>query len=250
MQPLRTLILGRLKALQSYFHISEASPLVAAALDHQWVLDLITLQEHSRLEERVIEYLQGCARDGAVFTLVEVGVVPGLFRHRIAAAASERWKVIELDPLLAQLRRAQRNTPIGCVTEPTFLAVAGVGQRMPLRDACADAVMLIFLLHELSKPDRDQIVSEAWRILKPGGSLIAIDFADAASFRGRALLAMFAALGQRHLRAFVRDDIVPVALRSAVESVDRTLFHEGTFQMVVAHKGGGDQPADVILPSV
>jgi SAM-dependent methyltransferase len=52
--------------------------------------------------------------------------------------------------------------------------LAGDAQRLPLADACADAVMLVSMLHHVERPA--VALAEARRVLRPGGRLALMVF--------------------------------------------------------------------------
>ena len=72
-------------------------------------------------------------------------------------------------------------------------AVQGDASRLPLRSEAADAVLVVDALHHL--PRTDAVVSEAVRVLRPGGVLVIREF-DRGTLRGR-----FLAVGE-HLVGF------------------------------------------------
>jgi SAM-dependent methyltransferase len=47
---------------------------------------------------------------------------------------------------------------------------------LQLADASQDAVVLFFLLHEQPADVRRQTLAEAWRVTKPGGKLVVVDY--------------------------------------------------------------------------
>lgn len=53
---------------------------------------------------------------------------------------------------------------------PGIAFVVGDGRRLPVRDASADRVLLIEVLHHVA--DADAVLREALRVLRPGGSLL------------------------------------------------------------------------------
>jgi ubiquinone/menaquinone biosynthesis C-methylase UbiE len=55
---------------------------------------------------------------------------------------------------------------------------AGNAEQLPYPDACFDAVVNVFLLHELPGRVRRDVVSEMLRVLKPGGVLVIEDAAQ------------------------------------------------------------------------
>jgi ubiquinone/menaquinone biosynthesis C-methylase UbiE len=76
-------------------------------------------------------------------------------------------------------------------------------QSLPFSDARFDVVLSTVMLHHLPRTARVQAVSEARRVLKPGGRLLAVDFVRSS---GKGLLAHF----HRHGRVDPRDLIALV----------------------------------------
>lgn len=103
-----------------------------------------------------------------------VDVAGGSGRGVLAVDAPER---IVVDAAPGMLRRADAKG---------LAAISGDAGRLPLRSASADAVLIVDALHHVG--DRDGAVSEAARILRPGGVLVVAEF-DPTTVRGRALVA-------------------------------------------------------------
>ena len=78
---------------------------------------------------------------------------------------------IDLSP--AYLRKANQLLSETPGTLPQL--VQGQAEDMPYRDNFFDALSCVFLFHELPGPVRQQIIDEAYRVTKPGGSLIICD---------------------------------------------------------------------------
>lgn len=78
---------------------------------------------------------------------------------------------IDLSP--AYLRKANQLLSETPGTLPQL--VQGQAEDMPYRDNFFDALTCVFLFHELPGPVRQQIIDEAYRVTKPGGSLIICD---------------------------------------------------------------------------
>ncbi len=53
--------------------------------------------------------------------------------------------------------------------------VQGAAEALPLADTSLDAVTSVFLFHELPRKVRAEVVAEAARVLKPGGSFVLVD---------------------------------------------------------------------------
>lgn len=110
------------------------------------------------------------AGSGPFEFLVDLGTGTGrmltLFAHRVARAEGVDISHKMLTIARSNLENAGVNNASvrqGDVTAP------------PFADGCADLVILHQVLHYLDRPER--VLSEASRILKPGGRLLIVDFA-------------------------------------------------------------------------
>jgi ubiquinone/menaquinone biosynthesis C-methylase UbiE len=127
-----------------------------------------------------------------------------------AAAAMRRQALVPLAKALGRTRRTARLLDVGCGTgkflravkanhprlhvtgldlSPYYLAVArrllepwsrtrlvaGPAEAMPFADGEFDAVIAIYLFHELPPRVRRAVVAEIRRVLKPGGVMILVD---------------------------------------------------------------------------
>jgi ubiquinone/menaquinone biosynthesis C-methylase UbiE len=75
-------------------------------------------------------------------------------------------------------------------------------EELPFPDGCFDVVMSTLMLHHLPRPVREQCVREIRRVLKPGGRVLAVDFATPARER-KSLVARFHRHGHMALRDIV-----------------------------------------------
>lgn len=79
---------------------------------------------------------------------------------------------IDLDPAMLRLAgkdRRRRKLP----DVPLHLADA---RRLPFPDASFDGASISFALHEKERSDRGEVISEMKRVVRPGGTLVFIDF--------------------------------------------------------------------------
>jgi SAM-dependent methyltransferase len=94
--------------------------------------------------------------------LVDVGGGTGNYSR---ALRDEGWDPLVVDREPGMLARAKAK---GLET------VQGDAQKLPLPDGCADAVMLVSMLHHVEDPSR--AIAEAKRILRPRGRLVLMVF--------------------------------------------------------------------------
>lgn len=104
-------------------------------------------------------------------TIVELGTGPGL----LAIELHKLWpqaKIIGVDPSDEMLSIARKNAEEAGV--PVFEAKLGTAEEIPLAPESADLVVSQSSFHEWEDPHKG--LGEAFRILKPGGSLILKDY--------------------------------------------------------------------------
>lgn len=92
-------------------------------------------------------------------SLLEVGAGTGWWCRRLAARG---WEVTAVEPSAAMRARGAATSPA------TWLD--GAAERLPTADAAFDAVLLTTVLEFVADPDR--ALAEAWRALRPGGTLV------------------------------------------------------------------------------
>ncbi len=99
--------------------------------------------------------------------VVDIGAGPIRYVQELARAqASNVLRYVAVEPDLSALERA-------AAALPEALCLQGTGEHLPLRDGCADAVMMLRSFNHLR--DVPQALREVARVLKPGGVFLACD---------------------------------------------------------------------------
>lgn len=96
-------------------------------------------------------------------SIVDVGCSEGALVRRLAAAGAD---VVGVDTQADVLARARAHEP---VRGERYLE--GTGQRLPLPDGSADAVLFIHSLHHVPEELMDAALAEAARVVRPGGAV-------------------------------------------------------------------------------
>lgn len=99
--------------------------------------------------------------------VIDVGGGPGVYSAWLAA---QGYRVQLIDPVPLHVEEARRLSDAGT----PFDVHLGDARQLPLDDATADAVVLMGpMYHLVERADRGLALAEAWRVLRPGGILIA-----------------------------------------------------------------------------
>lgn len=95
--------------------------------------------------------------------IIDVGCAFGYGSAAIAAGAAPGRTVVGVENNSEHLEPAQRDFP-------WIKVIDGDAERLPVRDGCADAVLLLDVIEHLADPSH--AISEARRVLRPGGTVI------------------------------------------------------------------------------
>jgi ubiquinone/menaquinone biosynthesis C-methylase UbiE len=138
--------------------------------------------------------------------------------------------VTGLDASPRAIAQAQANIP-----QATF--VKGFAEAMPFADASFDVVHTSMALHEMEPDQRDQILQEVYRVLKPGGIFTLIDFHSPTNPIFWPGLAMFLWLFETHTAWELVRSGLETALVQAGLQLDRTSYAVGgSLQILQARK--------------
>ncbi|MDP2872575.1 MAG: methyltransferase domain-containing protein, partial [Bacillota bacterium] len=171
-----------------------------------------------------------CPDSGAVLDLC---TGTGLLARRIALRRPDvRVHGLDLDAaMIAEARRlnggiANCSFSVGDVTE------------LPADDASVDAVTCALGLHEMPAADVPRALAEAWRVLRPGGQLLVLDFSPRPRRLGsRTALRVLRRL-EAHLEGFLTLDILAEMKASGVATVSDRMPPGGLYQLLDGTKPG------------
>lgn len=147
------------------------------------VTKLERLNDPGRLETLSPDVMWDALRAPDPAVIVEIGAGTGVF----AAAFAERAPhatvyAVDTEPIMLEWMMAHRAE----VATGRVVPVQGTATTVPLPDGMADVVAMVNLHHELQHPKA--IYSEAYRLLKPGGRVLVVDWAPKETPRGPALV--------------------------------------------------------------
>lgn len=107
--------------------------------------------------------------------ILDVGGGPGRYA---AALAAQGYQVTLIDPVEKHIEQARR---VSDEMAEGFVAQRGDARKLDAPDGSVDAVLLLGPLYHLNHEDRALSLSEAMRVLRPGGVLVAAAISQFAS---------------------------------------------------------------------
>jgi arsenite methyltransferase len=136
-----------------------------------------TPAETEGIPGEALQYSFGCGNPLAFAgvsegeTVVDIGSGAGLDAILAARAVGDSGHVFGLDMTEEMIERAWENVNQAGLSNITFLL--GVAEDIPLADETADWVISNCVIN--LSPDKEQVFSEIYRILKPGGRVLISD---------------------------------------------------------------------------
>jgi len=201
-------------------------PLGVKVFERQWLVNLILWGNYSRLRDAALNEL-GQSLPGST---LQVACVYGDLSDRIgkrAATAQGRLDVVDVVPI--QLLNLRSKLSEG--TPARLMAMDST--RLQLPDHSYDRALVFFLMHEQPANVRRQTIREVFRVVKPGGKVVIVDYARPRWWHPLRYLwwPVLAALEPFALD-FCRQDIGSWLPASRVNRLCRRNFFGGLYQLV------------------
>jgi len=183
-----------------------------------WIL---TLGRERAFRQRLVELAGLQPRDKVLDIGCGTGTLAIVAKQRVGPEGT----VDGVDASPEMIGRAKRKASKAGVEVRFQIAIV---EDLPFPDECFDVVMSTLMLHHLPRPVREQCVREMRRVLKPGGRVLAVDFATPARER-KGLLARSHRHGHMALR-----EIVELLNEGGLRVVERGAVGVSDLHFVVA----------------
>jgi len=214
--------------LRRHYWFAYLYPWTVVFWDHLLMVNLVLLGNYSRLRDVTLKYFASKSAGN----VLQIASVYGDLVPKLAAWTGENGGTFDLvDVLPLQLNTARRK--IRDARQVRFFNMDA--SRLDLPAGHYDHVLLYFLLHELPDGVRRHALSEAFRVTKPGGEVVIVDFARPYWWNPfRYLWCVFLAIFEPFALGLWWHDIgemMPENCRSYPRA--QTRFFGGLFQMTV-----------------
>jgi demethylmenaquinone methyltransferase/2-methoxy-6-polyprenyl-1,4-benzoquinol methylase len=175
------------------------------AYRHRWIYDSVTAV--SSLSVGGVARLRGLGLEALSHRLKPNAEILDLCCGSGEAAAP--W--IDAGYAVTGLDVSPRALDLATQRHPLMQQVEGLAEEPPLKDQSFDAIQLSVALHEFPRAEREQVLTSALRLLKPGGWLVVVDLHPADPLMRRPQQ-IFCALFETDTATAMLEDDLPAQL--------------------------------------
>lgn len=143
-------------------------PRAVRLFEREWLVNTILMGNYARLRDAMLNELGAQVRGDTL----QVACVYGDFSNRLQQRLGPKATLDVIDILPIQLNNLTRKLP----EHPRVTLRQNDSSALSAADASYDQVLLFFLLHEQPEAVRRATLSEAMRVVKPGGKVVLVDY--------------------------------------------------------------------------
>jgi len=145
------------------------TPAAVRRFERQWLVNLILWGHFARLRDAALDSLGRPPLEGKS---LQIACVYGDLTRRLAARHRREEQLDVIDVLPVQIENLRRKLGPGS-RAGLHLADSAA---LPFATASYERALLFFLLHEQPPQVRVQTIREAFRVVKPGGKIVFVDY--------------------------------------------------------------------------
>ncbi len=156
--------------LTAHYWWAYVHPRAVWFFERQWLINLILWGNYTRLHNAAMAELGDVLPGTTLQVACAYGDLTARLLQRVAAGGG-RLDIVDVLPV--QLENLRAKLPSGAPAR--LLAMDSAELR--LADASYDRALLFFLLHEQPRDYRERTLSEVFRVVRPGGEIVIVDYA-------------------------------------------------------------------------
>jgi ubiquinone/menaquinone biosynthesis C-methylase UbiE len=218
--------------LEKVYWWTYVRPWAIRVFERQWLINAIVFGNYARLRDKALDLLGPARLSGRT---LQIACAYGDLTNRLAARVQAGEGLLDVvDVVPGQIQNMRGKLPPGAPVRGLVMDSAD----LDLPDGRYDRAVMFLLLHEQPEDWRGKTLAEAWRVVRPGGRIVIIDYARPkwwSPFRyvmplALALLEPFALdLWRAELKSYLRPSAV-------TRSVSRQSVFGGLYQAVVIER--------------
>lgn len=216
--------------LHTYYWWAYVHPQAVRVFERQWLANAILWGNYAKLRDAALAELEGDLHGRTL----QVACAYGDLTSRLAGKLPPSGATLDvIDVLPIQIENLRRKLPTGAPVR--LRAMDSSSLDMP--DATFDRALLFFLLHEQPEDIRRRTLGEVYRVVKPGGRIVIVDYA--LPHRGNPLRYLFRpvlAMLEPFALDLWRDEISTWLPQRARRSLRKETYFAGLYQKLVIEK--------------
>jgi ubiquinone/menaquinone biosynthesis C-methylase UbiE len=154
--------------LEQLYWWAYVHPNAVQVFEREWLVNAILFGHYGRLRDSALDALGRPVQGRTLQVACVYGNLTPRLRERLAPDA----QLDVIDVLPVQLHNLAKKMP----PDERVALMQGDASQLHCADAHYDQVLLFFLLHEMPESVRRATLSEAMRVLRPGGRLVIVDY--------------------------------------------------------------------------
>ncbi len=137
--------------------------------DHQIVINAILFGQYKTLSQRA---LQNCMQNRPEGRLLQLTCAYGSLTPALLGAMADELYLVDV----AEIQLAATSRKLPKAERPRVLAAQMNAEHLAYIDNAFATVLIFFLLHEMPTDARERSISEAVRVLRPGGRFVIAEY--------------------------------------------------------------------------
>jgi len=215
--------------VEKYYWWAYARPWATRLFERQWLINLILLGNYIKLRDATLEefrYMSG--------NTLQISCCYGNLTPLIAERILQSGGTLDvIDVLPVQLENLQRKMP----PRESVRLFNMDSTALRMQDARYDRVLVFFLMHEQPQKYREKTLHEALRVLKPGGTIVIVDYSKPSTWNPvRYLVLPILGILEPFAIALWNKELAEILPEMSGSAWKKTSYFGGLFQKLVTVK--------------
>lgn len=157
--------------LEKVYWWTYVRPWAIRLFERQWLINAIVFGNYARLRDKALDLLGPARLSGRT---LQIACAYGDLTNRLAARVHAGDGLLDVvDVVPGQIQNMREKLPPGAPVRGLVMDSAD----LDLPDGRYDRAVLFLLLHEQPDEWRRKTLAEAWRVVRPGGRIVIVDYA-------------------------------------------------------------------------